>query len=559
MITCTNCCSLRKNIEPKLTMKESLPFLLKSLLKKCGIMIDYNELEFQLLSHPTFPSLHSVTGVLDHFSIRNLALEAPRTEDSIAALPVYFLARVHDRHGERFALVTKKQSGFLLLIDESKSETLTVNQFLEVWTGLVAVVEKDEIDTTPRAADQEMKNWFSYLALAVIVSVPLLVNPGLAKAIHFVLSVIGLAVSVLIVQHELGVESAMLTRFCEKENSNLSCDSVLKNSGSSLLGLIKLSDLALIYFSGLVLSGVLITLRGTTYTLLTLLAIPTIPVIFYSLYYQYRVIKKWCLLCLGIVAVLAMQVTSVLIAGIRASAWDLQSALLILLSFLCASSVWQLLSRQFPVKSELNRLKVSHFKFKRNYRLFKSLLTQSSYVYAQAQKQEIVFGDRTQHARLKIMVITNPSCGHCREAHALIQPLLSRYGKQIQVCIRFNVNTTTPGNLSVRAAARLLEIYHTRGEQIGLQALHEIYGGMDTETFLHKWHEVSDSSYQNILKEESAWCQLNKIDFTPEILINGFSFPNEYDRSDLLYFIDDLLEDARPQAENVTPLAELMV
>ena len=26
-----------------------------------------DELEFQLLSHPSYPSLHAVTGVLDHF------------------------------------------------------------------------------------------------------------------------------------------------------------------------------------------------------------------------------------------------------------------------------------------------------------------------------------------------------------------------------------------------------------------------------------------------------------------------------------------------------------
>jgi hypothetical protein len=30
--------------------------------------------------------------------------------------------------------------------------------------------------------------------------------------------------------------------------------------------------------------------------------------------------------------------------------------------------------------------------------------------------------------------------------------------------------------------------------------------------------------------------------FTPEILINGHSFPKEYDRADLVYFVEDLYE-----------------
>ena len=36
------------------------------------------------------------------------------------------------------------------------------------------------------------------------------------------------------------------------------------------------------------------------------------------------------------------------------------------------------------------------------------------------------------------------------------------------------------------------------------------------------------------------------INFTPEILINGKSFPKEYSRTDLIFFIEDLEENSQP-------------
>ena len=46
--------------------------------------------------------------------------------------------------------------------------------------------------------------------------------------------------------------------------------------------------------------------------------------------------------------------------------------------------------------------------------------------------------------------------------------------------------------------------------------------------------------YKNLIKNEYDWCISNAINFTPEILINGKSYPKAYDRDDLIYFIEDL-------------------
>ena len=43
------------------------------LLRKNGIQFDKDEFLFQIQSHPSYPSLHSITGVLEHFNIDNIA------------------------------------------------------------------------------------------------------------------------------------------------------------------------------------------------------------------------------------------------------------------------------------------------------------------------------------------------------------------------------------------------------------------------------------------------------------------------------------------------------
>ena len=46
-----------------------------------------------------------------------------------------------------------------------------------------------------------------------------------------------------------------------------------------------------------------------------------------------------------------------------------------------------------------------------------------------------------------------------------------------------------------------------------------------------------------ILYEQFSWNQKNKITYTPAIIINNHLFSKEYDRNDLIYFINDLEDD----------------
>ena len=80
-------------------MKNSLSYLIQHLLSKNKINFDKNELKLQIESHPSYPSLHAITGVLDHFSIDNMALDIPQNEAVFKQLPNYFIAYIASKEG----------------------------------------------------------------------------------------------------------------------------------------------------------------------------------------------------------------------------------------------------------------------------------------------------------------------------------------------------------------------------------------------------------------------------------------------------------------------------
>jgi thiol-disulfide isomerase/thioredoxin len=198
-----------------------------------------------------------------------------------------------------------------------------------------------------------------------------------------------------------------------------------------------------------------------------------------------------------------------------------------------------------PVIFEITTLrkeKIKSVKFQRNFKIFETLLYKSEKLNTTiATKQEVVFGNR--NAKLELVVITNPFCGHCRPIHENIEKILKKYNNEIKVVVRFSINTDNIKSDGVAITTRLLEIYDKQNKDEALNAINDIYNGMETVLWLKKWGNCNEKEKQlDVLKEERDWCTDNKINFTPEILINGYSFPKEYQKSDLKYFIEDLLE-----------------
>jgi len=91
-------------------LENALSLIVEKLLQKNKVSFDKSELDLQIKSHPSYPSLHSITGVLDHFGIENFALDLPQTQNVYEQLPNSFIAHLKTEQGEELVFAIKKNN-----------------------------------------------------------------------------------------------------------------------------------------------------------------------------------------------------------------------------------------------------------------------------------------------------------------------------------------------------------------------------------------------------------------------------------------------------------------
>jgi uncharacterized membrane protein len=527
-------------------LKDTLYYLVQQLLIYNSIALDKKELSFQIQSHPSYPSLHAITGVLDHFNIDNIALDIPIDEATLAQLPKSFLARVKINQREEFAVIVKKGLYYSVILSKKKEDKLTSDEFLDIFTGIIVAVEKTELTEENNANTKLTNNSFITILSIVIFGLFFLAKPSLISTLFFFTSIIGILISITLKKQEQGIQTVLGNAFCSGASEFKDCDAVLTSKGANIniFGNYKLSDVSLIYFSGLAVTVFTSILLGLNLSLVFVISLLAFPITLYSIYYQAVVIKKWCLLCISIVAILWAQ--TVIVAfnfePITSLSWSLNSILLIVLGFLSVLTIWNIIAPQLTDLQKLKQIKIDHFKFKRNFNLFHTLLETSKIIDTTINNaSEIVFGN--PNSNLELTIVTSPFCGHCKPVHTLVETILKKHSDKVKIIIRFSVNSNDAENILVKITSRVIELYNTEGVETCLNAMHKIYKGQEPESWITTFGVCNNKEYfLGILKKESEWCKENAINFTPEILINGKSFPKEYDRNDLIYFIEDLHE-----------------
>lgn len=535
-------------------MQDQLFNILYKLLVTNTIKLNKEELKLQLLSHPSYPSLHSVTGVLKHFGVPNLALQVPTDQETLDQLPTTFIANVAGDKGNQLALIEKKKGSIQMFLDQKQTSSIATSEFLERWDGIIIAVEKDETVIEERSSNSsKIWQWLLIITLGVI-GVVAFKSSGIFEGIHYFLSGAGLILSVLIVSHALGIESASTASICNLSEKT-SCDAVLNSKGAKIGGLLTLSDASILAFAGYLLFYSLALLSNTfTVAVIASLTLLSIPFILYSVYYQASVLKKWCPLCLGIVGVLVLQVILLFATGNfnAYKAIAINDIGLYAISLLIVASLWFYIKPLLNKKVALQKLKIESNTFKRNFSLFHTLLKENDTITNDIQvPQEIVLGNKD--ALIDVILVTSPLCFYCKKAHSDIENILKQADNQLKIIIRFNVRTEDVEDVGYQVTSHLIHAYNTEGELSCLHMMDEVYkDDVDLKQWLKQRKPLTDpNKYIEVLNTQKEWCTKNNINFTPALYILGKQFPKEYDRNDISLFTEDLVELLETQATNV--------
>jgi uncharacterized membrane protein len=495
--------------------------------------LNFQEFNFQFQSHPNYPSALAFSDTLNFMGVRNSAYELEK--EFWEELPEEFIAIYNDN----FNLVKKEKNSFKIYSDEVK--TISKEELYKNSTNFVMLFEKTEENP------QQTNFLFSWFLYGVLVLT--LVYSGIflnwQNTIFNILSVIGLLISLEIFKKKFGKESVVISGICGGVASNSSsknnCNKIIDSDKINFLGL-KLSDCSLIYFLALLVLGIF---SPFTDIILKFLSLVSCFVIGYSVVIQVFVEKAFCKICLLIICVLLAQIAiSVLFFN---SEVILQITILSVLAFAVLFFGLVFINDILKQKEDFRKANIKNLKFKRNYDIFKRELLEKRKINFENNKAEFFLGN--PNAKLHISLVTNPYCGFCKEAHQILERLLEKYPEVISAQIRFNYISGSKNEKLTQLIGSFKNIYVLKGQDEFLKSIHFWFSKKDETIFQEKYSisNPTDLTELERIGNENATQGLN---FTPIFIINGYQFPDKYDREDIFYFIDELLEDEDVINEN---------
>ncbi|URM35622.1 vitamin K epoxide reductase family protein [Flavobacterium anhuiense] len=490
-----------------------------------------DEFEDLFQSHPDYPSLFAITDTFDLLSIENLAVRI--SKEQLAELPESFLAA----YKYDIVLVTQKGDTINIESEDEGKKSLALDDFVKDWDGIVTVIEPNEGSKVVSLKSKSSWHYYGLAVLALVVISFVYNSFNLSDVVLLLTSIAGLVFSVFIVQEKLGVKSEIISKFCGM-SSNASCDSVIGSEKGEINKWVNFSDLPVLFF-GINLIALLLNPTGAS-AIIGFLSILSIPVIFYSIYVQKWQLKKWCLLCLTVSAIIILQSAAWILMK-ESFVYNTANIFSYLFSIILISSSWlgikPVLTGKMKAEEEVNSLK----KFKRNYKVLSLLTKEVPVLDGLSKLQGLQFGNA--NADVELLIILSPSCGHCHKAFESSLELIKRYPEKISLKVLFNINPENTGNQYKIVVDQLLEINYKNKDSI-LEAISDWHiRKIGLEKWLEKWNTGSTSMRVNQQVElQYNWCRQNQFNYTPVKIVNDQIYPHEYEISDLRYFLSDLSE-----------------
>lgn len=516
-------------------MNRHMEDLIVHLLHHLKIPVSAEYIKEKLLTHPYYPSLLSVTDTLEELGIENAALMLDKEE--LNEIPLPFLAYTTSKGGE-FIMVTDLEKLFKEQPD-----------FEEQWNGVVVAVEKPEQWRSEEnekylAIKQGQRQLMRLSATAIIfLSAFSLWNQFAWQYFGLLItSLVGFGVAVLIVQHELGIRNKFTEQLCAAGKTT-DCDAVMNSNdlksfkwfNSIAIGW---ADAGIIYFSSVFFLLTLSLFSGTIQSLVTilfLLSTCSLPFTFFSVYYQWRIVKKWCPLCLATVGLLWLQFIILLpvILSMTGRAFNNLSITTILFTvfvFAVISTAWLLLIKPVLQKNRgLTDRNFSLLRFKNNPDILKAFLQQQRKVDTTPFENDLQLGN--PDADLQIMVACNPYCDPCARAHKILHEFVGK--NDIGLTVRFAIKSEDKDDRKLKAVEYILQILNNRSIDYKRKILHDWYEGMNLEKFGKQYQLNSSAQVHELLRRHELWAEKSKIKSTPAIFVNGDELPKQYMVDDL--------------------------
>ena len=525
------------------SMYENQVLILDAFLKSMKIKVNLNTINQTLHEHPDYPSFLSITDSLKIWNVDCLALQT--NADNLLSISAPFITNYKNGH----FIVVKELLGNEIKItnQHGNTELIKRDQFLEKWSENIIVAESNE---QSGEKDYNKKQRTAILNTVAIALIPLAILTAvlmpfingavdLLPTLYLFAKLVGLTASVLLLWYDIDKGNPLLKQICSGiQNAN--CSAVLNTKAASIGGIITWSEVGYIYFSSSLLYAAFAGIN-TVLPILNLISFLALPYIIFSFYYQWKVAKQWCVLCLGVQSILVIEgILSLMNNSVSYNAIEhvlITNWSSAFIALIIPIVIWFLLKPILKRNQAAKYEKRSYLQLKYNAQVFTSLLQKQPSILAYPTKGlGITIGN--PNASKTIIKVCNPYCGPCATAHPELEKIVKE-NRSIKAQIIFTT-TNNEQDRGLKPVKHLLAIASKGDELLTERALDDWYLAKEKnyDQFANKY--PMNGELQNQIEKIDLmrkWCDKVNIQYTPTIFIDGYELPKSYQLKDLNYFL----------------------
>lgn len=527
-----------------LTYTTALPQVAFSYAQALKIPVTKTVLRSYIEENPFYPSLFSLTEAFEKLNVPTTSYKID--QEQLYALDCGFIAFMNiPGTGDDFVFVDRITDDTVTYFYKTKKQIQVDKEtFSKQFKDIILLAEPTNNSGDPdfRAKLKEEKQiiniaycWKIFLAVIVILlfSLRITAENKFFLAPIFITKVIGCLSTIFMLLFDLNSSNPFIKSLCGGANKKTGCDSVLQSNASKFLG-INWSEIGFVYFMS---SSIILLLPFIQYSnafeYIALLNLLVFPYIFYSIYFQLYVIKRWCTLCLIVQACLFLEaswsIVYYLMYGFEIGT-SLSECIALIVCFLtpivALAAVKPYLVKAKKYQLYYNSYKRLHF----NDAVFYNLLSQQDLAPDGWQDIGITFGN--PEAGNTILKVCNPYCGPCAKAHPILEEIIHK-NQDVNLKIIFTSSLLDRGFHIVKQILNLKEAGDYKKMSI---AMDDWYSSApkDYSAWCKRNHlpDTVDAKINNAT-EMHDWCKIADIEYTPTFFVNGYKMPENYDITDL--------------------------
>ncbi len=496
----------------------------------------------KLYTHPEYPSLKSICDSFNVWGIKNYPMRMDREELHETGSP--FIAHINDGN-EKLAFVPQLngQSSITYFDTPDRGKSIDTNTFFQHYSGIALLIDPDEKVGETGYQEKKQTEWmrrvlpyagalsFILLLLFTFTSQHGKLEIGLHYSGFFLIKVIGLALSFLLVQKDLNINSRLADALCGLTKKT-NCNSILNTDASRVFGWIHWSDLGLIYF----MVGILILANNPgagEYSIMHLLSLGALGYVVYSIYYQSVIAKVWCPLCLGVQSVFLVEAILSLIFYSE-MVFSMDSFLKYLSIAGIITFVVALAKGYFLEGSKSQQQKLQYLKLKRNPDIFIDLLKKGERKTFDMKDQTFLIGSK--QAPVKVTAFLSLHCKPCQKAFNQLKVLVGNESVAVYLIFSLHDDKIKP------FINKVGQLFQEDKAQDAIQLLDDWYNGNQRVQTIEKCESSKPKDrFDSIQQAHNGLFSSAQIQGTPTVFVNGYELPKEYEIADIPNFIDILL------------------